>query len=492
MTKVYFRYNYERQPLELDLSESGMVTLNYTDTETNNELTLQYESMKEFAEFYATSCGVKPENLKNWVLLQDGLEYTYQLRSGTAGLDLDESELDALVESFQRTGMNPTEIGQALKSLLEKEDSKDSVDSHSDAVNEKIHDSLAEDMNFELKIQSESQLKQTYDKKDSPLHDMEAMLERQKAEATETQQRVTKIERLLLDAVDNDNELLSLLRAHTLLPEKDDIQGMLELESVYLNEDSISQTIKDLNRFLYDNAYLNDEVVEKELKEFIENYKTACFGGPEDGSDWCTEDDYKECPEEFSDEDIDALPNVKDSNDCYLYDRSAVNFYIALVKQSLELNLVTLFSKGQLEKQEILRHVSLKTLLHVLDLKYTCYHEFHKNDRDASAVKTAFVNESMAQFDTRNKLIQQQLLNDALNTGDPQAIMIEFKPVYSEDYPSMIKVLDIEVQGYQFYTKEMEKQFSKTASSVIYTRDGNVPSTDKNFVVAYYDVNKLK
>lgn len=457
MTKVYFRYNYERQPLELDLSESGMVTLNYTDTETNNELTLQYESMKEFAEFYATSCGVKPENLKNWVLLQDGLEYTYQLRSGTAGLDLDESELDALVESFQRAGMNPKEIGQALGSLLEKE-----------------------------KTQS------SQPKNDSPLHDMEAILEQQKAKATEIQQRVTKIERLLLDAVNNDNELLSLLREHTLLPEKDDVQDMLELESVYLNENSISQTIEDLNHFIYDNTYLNDEVIERELKEFIENYKAGCFGGPEGGSEWCTEDDYKECPEEFSDEDIDALPNVKDSNDCYLYDKNAVDFYIALVTRSLRRNLVALFSKGQLEKQKILQQVSLKTLLHVLNLKYTCYHEFHKNDCDASAVKTAFVNESMAQFDTRNKLIQQQLLNDALGTGDPQAIMIEFKPVYDDDEPTMIEVLDVEVQGYQFYTKEMEKQFSTTASNVIYTRDGNMPSTDKNFVVAYYDVNKLK
>lgn len=51
-----------------------------------------FNSMEELAQNYAQARGVKPENFKNWVLLEDGTCYTYVLRAGTAGIRASEME----------------------------------------------------------------------------------------------------------------------------------------------------------------------------------------------------------------------------------------------------------------------------------------------------------------------------------------------------------------------------------------------------------------
>lgn len=417
MTKVHFRYNYERTPLELDRDETGAVTLNYTDPETNKELNLKYDSMKEFAEFYATSCGVKTENLKNWVLLEDGLEYTYQLKSGTAGLDLDESELDTLIESFQNQGMTPKEIGQALAGLLAKE--KTATDSS-----------------------------QTIKQNDTP--PVENPIEEQ----------VEEVEQWIRQNLNNDDELLSLLRKNGCLPDKDNTAPMLEFKKAILDETDIystNSTVRKYNYFLsYESGcgWVEDE---DKLYEFIKDYRNSYY-------------DYD-------------LDYAYGEDGYYVDGEDAVEFYLTLLKTSYKQSLVVQFADKSFDKQALLQKLSLKTLLKIERLIDSCF--------DTATLKREFANESMNQFEVKNDLVGRQLLNSILNTGDPQVLVIELKPVYNNDN-SQTLTCAVDVKGYQFYTTEMDKQFTKTSSCVVYTQDGKNEKTSTNHVVVYYDVDNLK
>ena len=103
----FFNFNNEQDltPIDVD-SETGAVTFEYQgQSET-------FESVTEFAEFYATARNVKHDNLKNWTLIEDGNTYSFILRAGTAGLD--ETELGNMVRVLRATGMSPEDIGRAI------------------------------------------------------------------------------------------------------------------------------------------------------------------------------------------------------------------------------------------------------------------------------------------------------------------------------------------------------------------------------------------
>lgn len=83
METLYFNFNNEANTTEF-----------YQEGTTVSFMGQTFESVEEFAEFYALARDVKPENLKNWVLLQDGNTYSYVLRAGTAGSDMDDFDFD--------------------------------------------------------------------------------------------------------------------------------------------------------------------------------------------------------------------------------------------------------------------------------------------------------------------------------------------------------------------------------------------------------------
>ena len=78
--------------------------------------------------------------------------------------ELDEDETETVESEVDPVVANAFGVKKDADDELEKEDSKDDVNSYSDSVDEKISDSLAAGMKFELKIQSESQLAETYGK----------------------------------------------------------------------------------------------------------------------------------------------------------------------------------------------------------------------------------------------------------------------------------------------------------------------------------------
>lgn len=103
----YFNFNNEQDLTPLDVNpETGVVTF-----ELENE-TATFDSINEFAEFYATARNVKHDNLKNWTLITDGDTYSYILRAGTAGLDVD--ELADMGRALRIAGLSPDEIGRAM------------------------------------------------------------------------------------------------------------------------------------------------------------------------------------------------------------------------------------------------------------------------------------------------------------------------------------------------------------------------------------------
>lgn len=82
MRRIQFNFNNESNILELEQNtETNEVTLRIGEDEQT------FDSIEQFAEYYAVARNVKTDNLKNWVLLEEGDIYSYVLQVGTAGVD---------------------------------------------------------------------------------------------------------------------------------------------------------------------------------------------------------------------------------------------------------------------------------------------------------------------------------------------------------------------------------------------------------------------
>ena len=115
MVQKYFNFNNEADltPVDVD-TETGRVSLDIGDRHS------EFDSLQEFAEFYAVARNVKPENLKNWVLTEDGDQFAFVLRAGTAGLTAD--EIREMSRGLRNAGMSPAEIGEAIAAASSHDD----------------------------------------------------------------------------------------------------------------------------------------------------------------------------------------------------------------------------------------------------------------------------------------------------------------------------------------------------------------------------------
>lgn len=96
MKRCQFNFNNEVDTFAIEVNEeTGHVTV----PGENGQAMCEYDSVQQLAEIYAQARDVKPENLKNWVLLENGDVYSFVLRAGTAGLDVSEAA-DQLEEVF--------------------------------------------------------------------------------------------------------------------------------------------------------------------------------------------------------------------------------------------------------------------------------------------------------------------------------------------------------------------------------------------------------
>ena len=110
MSTKHFNFNNEADltPIEVN-DETGVVEF------TLDGQVATFESVQEFAEFYALARNVVPENLKNWTLTEDGNHVAFVLRAGTAGLDA--HDIANIANGLRVAGMSPEEIGRAIAGI---------------------------------------------------------------------------------------------------------------------------------------------------------------------------------------------------------------------------------------------------------------------------------------------------------------------------------------------------------------------------------------
>lgn len=111
-----FNFNNEVDTFEIHVDEeTGVVTIPGEGGTTMAE----YDSVQQLAENYALARDVKPENLKNWTLLENGNVYSFVLRAGTAGVDVSEVEekLDQVFTSLEGR-YHPLNIARAKEQVM--------------------------------------------------------------------------------------------------------------------------------------------------------------------------------------------------------------------------------------------------------------------------------------------------------------------------------------------------------------------------------------
>lgn len=109
-----FNFNNEVDAFEIHVEDDGTVVV----PDENGEEMARYDSVQQLAEIYAQARGVKPENLKNWVLLENGDEYTFVLRAGTAGVNVSEAydQIEAALNTLN--GYHPLNVARAREQIL--------------------------------------------------------------------------------------------------------------------------------------------------------------------------------------------------------------------------------------------------------------------------------------------------------------------------------------------------------------------------------------
>lgn len=115
MRVCMFNFNNEVDQFEIHVEDDGKVTVPGGD----GQVLAEYDSVQQLAEIYAMARDVKPDNLKNWTLLENGDVYSFVLRAGTAGVDVADVEeqviaaLDSLTNDF-----HPLNIARAREQIL--------------------------------------------------------------------------------------------------------------------------------------------------------------------------------------------------------------------------------------------------------------------------------------------------------------------------------------------------------------------------------------
>lgn len=110
-----FNFNNEVDSFEIHVDEeTGRVEIHEGEA-----VIAEYDSVLQLAEIYAQARDVKPENLKNWVLLENGNVYSFVLRAGTAGVDVAEAsdKLEGVFASLAGT-YHPLNLARAKEQIM--------------------------------------------------------------------------------------------------------------------------------------------------------------------------------------------------------------------------------------------------------------------------------------------------------------------------------------------------------------------------------------
>ena len=120
MRHLRFNFNNEVDSFEIIQEDDGMIRVPMPG---GDEIT--YDSLQQFAEFYAQARDVKPERLKNWTLVENGDVVSFILRAGVAGVTAQEAResLDQVFREMREDGSyHPLEIERVKQALNDSED----------------------------------------------------------------------------------------------------------------------------------------------------------------------------------------------------------------------------------------------------------------------------------------------------------------------------------------------------------------------------------
>lgn len=119
----YFNFNHEVNRVSFEEHDNGSVTFTY-----GNE-TADFESVLEFAEFYAMSRNVIPEALKNWTLIEDGNTYAFAPRSASGAVDITPDNIAAIANGLRMAGLSEESIASTIASIVNESAAEATADS---------------------------------------------------------------------------------------------------------------------------------------------------------------------------------------------------------------------------------------------------------------------------------------------------------------------------------------------------------------------------
>lgn len=145
MKQMFFNFNNEVDRFEILVNEeTGVVQI----PGEGGEVLAEYASLQQFAEVYAQARDVKPEHLKNWMLVEHGDVASFILRAGTAGVaaaEIAEDMQAVLEEARMNGGFHPLAIKRIENELQGAADVMDALATSSEQdVARFIYDRLME------------------------------------------------------------------------------------------------------------------------------------------------------------------------------------------------------------------------------------------------------------------------------------------------------------------------------------------------------------
>lgn len=121
MRTIHFNFNNEVDSFPITEEDDGRVTIHGED----GAVMAEYEGIEQFAQFYAQARDVRPDHLKNWVLVEQGDVVSYVLRAGTAGVSSEQIEelIDEAFADIQAAGtVHPLDLNRVRMELVDVPD----------------------------------------------------------------------------------------------------------------------------------------------------------------------------------------------------------------------------------------------------------------------------------------------------------------------------------------------------------------------------------
>lgn len=124
MRELEFNFNNEVDTFHIQEEDDGTIIIPGEDGPLAT-----YQSLAQFAEVYAQARDVKPEHLKNWILVENGDVVSFVLRAGTAGVSADAiaEELEAALTAAEQEAFHPLDVKRLRKELIHAEDVMDAL-----------------------------------------------------------------------------------------------------------------------------------------------------------------------------------------------------------------------------------------------------------------------------------------------------------------------------------------------------------------------------